>query len=120
MMYPKGGGLLTRALHPPWSTKTMVLAVTALALLGTSVAVYATLPAHQAVNRADKADSLVASAELKAKHDVNVAWGRFFHDHQLWDPQAPNRFVSVVAADGASKDRQPAIVAVKERMSIAW
>jgi hypothetical protein len=98
------------------SAKATFLSLAVLAVLGTGMALYSFSPTHQAVNRADKADALVSSVDLKAKRSMNVAWERFFHERELADPQAANAFVGVALTG----DVRPAKVAVNEGRYLAW
>ena len=61
MWRPKSGGLLARLS----TSHAAFVAVVALSVLGTGIAIYTALPEHQWVNRAAKADALVSSIELK-------------------------------------------------------
>jgi hypothetical protein len=70
----------------------------------------------QTVNRAGKADSLVSSAELKAKQDQSVAWFQFFHDRELADPKASNQFDGIAASGEVRLEK----VAVNDGSSLAW
>ena len=60
MWYPRGG-LLARLS----TSRAACIAVVALSVLGTGIALYTALPGHQRVNRAAKADALVSSSEIK-------------------------------------------------------
>ena len=60
MWYPRGG-LLARLS----TSHAACIAVVALSVLGTGIALYTALPGHQRVNRAAKADALVSSSEIK-------------------------------------------------------
>ena len=115
MAYPKGGSLWTGSVASSWAARATFLSVATLALVGIGLALHGTSQ-HQAVNRADKADSLVNSAALKAKRDLNVAWYRFFHERQLADPRASNQFDGVAIAADVRLEK----VAVNEGNYFAW
>jgi hypothetical protein len=116
MAHPTGG-LLARSSTSHFAAA--VVSVAALAIVGTGIALYGALPAHQTVNRAVKADALVGLNELKAKLSLKVASIQFFHDRQLAAPQALNQFVGAETARQISNDRPLEIVAVNKRDSIA-
>ena len=92
MAYPKVAGLWPSSVASTWAAKATFLSVGALALLLTGLALGGDADKLQTVNRANKADSLVSSAELKAKQGQSVAWFQFFDDRELADPKASNQF----------------------------
>jgi len=116
MAYPKVAGLWPSSVASTWAAKATFLSVGALALVLTGLALGGDAAKLQTVNRADKADSLVGSAELKAKQSQSVAWFQFFHDRALADPQASNRFDGVTASGEVRLEK----VAVNAGSSHAW
>ena len=116
MAYPTSAGLWPSSVASTWAAKATFLSVGALAVVLTGLALGGDAAKLQTVNRANKADSLVGTAELKAKHGQGVAWFQFFHDRELADPKASNRFDGVAASGEVRLEK----VAVNDGSSFAW
>ena len=116
MAYPKVAGLWPSSVASTWAAKATFLSVGALALVLTGLALGGDAAKLQTVNRANKADSLVGTAELKAKRDQSVAWFQLFHDRELADPKAPNQFDGITASGEVRLEK----VAVNDGSSLAW
>ncbi len=116
MAYPMGSSISVRSVAPTWAAGAMSLSVAAVALVLTGLALSGDAQTHQAINRADKADSLVSSAELKAKRDVDTAWYQLFHERELADPRAPNQFDGVAMTSTVRLEK----VAVNQGNDFVW
>jgi hypothetical protein len=114
--YPQGAGTWPFSVASTRAAKAAFLSVGALALMLTGLALSGDVGRLPTVNRAGKADSLVSSAELKAKHGQSVAWFQFFHARDLADPEASNRFDGMAVPGEVRLEK----VAVNDASYLAW